>query len=164
MQLINNFDIESDFYSDPQLELIFQQEKVNGITSKEMWALMLYFHPKSKYAGLDHTSKLELISTDYLKQPLKLDSYKDTIKKIETFLLTKVEYLLSNWERKLEERDEFIHSKPYDEDTYEMLDKMMASTAKMWEQYLSIRKKAIQEEEAQTEGDSELSLSEKGII
>lgn len=163
-QLLNNFDIESDFYSDPQIRLIFKTEYESGVTSKHMWALMLYIHPKSKYQGLDDRSKITLIESDYLGKSLELDKMQLTLDKIGTHLMSKVEYLLAGWERKLEERDAFMYSKPYDEDTFEMLDKMMAATAKMWDQYLSIRKKAIEEETTQTEGDIELSLSAKGVI
>lgn len=79
-------------------------------------------------------------------------------------MLTKPKRLLAGWERKLEERDAFMHSLPYNEDTYEMLDKMMANTAKMWDQYLTILKKTESEVETTTQGDMELSLSQKGLI
>jgi hypothetical protein len=45
-----------------------------------------------------------------------------------------------------------------------MLDKMMANTAKMWDQYFAILKKASSEVDSQSQGDLELSLSQKGII
>lgn len=163
MNLINNFDIFSDFYADPQLRLLFSEE-YNTVPSNIMWALLLYTHPDSKYSSQSDSTKQTLIEKDYLKSALDWASYSHTIDKILSYLLTKSQRLLSQWERKLEERDAFIHSLPYNEDTYEMLDKMMANTAKMWEQYLSILKKASQEVDSQTQGDLELSLSQKGII
>lgn len=70
MTLVNNFDIFSDFYSDPQLKLVFNQELKDGVSSQTMWALMLYVHPDSKYASQDDTTRKSLIEKDYLKVPL----------------------------------------------------------------------------------------------
>jgi hypothetical protein len=93
-----------------------------------------------------------------------LADYEETTERIHKFLVSKVKYLLAGWETKLEERDTFMHSKPYDESTFEMLDKMMSATAKMWDQYLAVRKKALEEDSSTTLGDVELSLSDQGII
>lgn len=58
-----------------------------------------------------------------------------------------------------------MHSRPYDESNYEMLDKMLAASAKMWDSYLTVRKKAVDEESTtHARGDIELSLSERGVI
>lgn len=158
-----NFDVFSDFYSDPQLKAIFADE-YESVSSTIMWALMLYSHPDSKYASQNDSTRKALIEKDYLKAPLLWDTYNETVNKIKSFLLTKPQRLLDGWEQKLEERDAFIHSLPYNEDTYEMLDKMMANTAKMWDQYFAILKKASSEVDSQSQGDLELSLSQKGII
>lgn len=124
---------------------------------------MLYIHPDSKYYSLDDKSRTDLISSDFLSgfDPGK---YTSTIERTKLFLLTKSQRSLVNWEQKLEERDAFIANIPYSESTYELLDKMMASTSKMWDQYLSILKKVSQEEESSSLGDVELSLSERGVI
>src|SRR5690606_30665797 len=124
---------------------------------------MLYIHPDSKYYSLDDKSRTDLISSDFLSgfDPGK---YTSTIERTKLFLLTKSQRSLVNWEQKLEERDAFIANIPYSESTYELLHKMMASTSKMWEQYLSILKKVSQEEESSSLGDVELSLSQRGVI
>lgn len=96
MQLLSTFDIYSDFYSDPQIKSIFNEEYDQKISSSTMWALCLYYHPKSKYYPLDHKSKLLLIEKDYLKSPLLLDQYSPTIEKIKLFLLSKPERALLN--------------------------------------------------------------------
>ena len=53
---------------------------------------------------------------------------------------------------------------PYDSSSYEMLDKMMMQTSKMWDQYSTILKAFSSEVTSQTHGDIEESLSEKGDI
>ena len=154
----------SDFWSDSQLRLIFKEEYEEDTASNIMWALILYNHPSSKYYTLDFQSRKDLIEKDYLKSPLDWESFKTTVDKIVKFLLSKPKQLLHGWELKLEERDAFMHSRPYDEDNYEMLDKMLAATSKMWDSYFSVQKKVTSEGESTTHGDTELSLSEKGII
>lgn len=161
MQLISNFDIYQDFYSDPQIKSIFQEEHSSKVSSQTMWALLLYHHPKSKYYPLDHKSKLFLIEKDYLHSPLKLEDYTSTITKIKEFLLTKPERSLANWEQKLEERDTLIASIPYNAETYDMLDKMMSNNDKLWKTYLAILKQVTQEDEGTSQGDIELSFLEK---
>jgi len=162
MQLISNFDIYQDFYADPQITSLFQEEIESNISSQTMWALLLYLHPKSKYYPLDHRSKLTLIEKDYLKnQKLKLEDYPTTIAKIKELLLTKPERALVNWEQKLEERDALIASIPYNSETYDMLDKMMSNNDKLWKTYLATLKQVTQEEEGSSQGDIELSFLEK---
>jgi len=82
---------------------------------------------------------------------------------LKKFFLTKPEQYLVAWEQKLDERQEFIASKPYDHSTYEMLDKMMSNTDKMWKQYMTCLKD-VQEEESLLEGGSQESLNEQGVI
>jgi len=156
--------IDEDFYSDPQLSLFFQDEKAKKIPSKLMWALVLYSHPKSLYATLDPSSRVLLIEQDYLKSKLDVSKYQDILDKIGKISLTKSKRLLDSWEKKLEERDEFIRTLSYSQETYEILDKMMAATSKMWDNYQQVKKKAEEESDSRVLGDTELSLSDKGII
>lgn len=132
--LINNFDIFSDFYSDSQIKAIFREEYEAKVPSHHMWALILYAHPDSKYSGQKDADKKALIEKDYLgpfKDPIKWEDRAKTLEKIISFLLTKPKRLLKGWEIKLEERDTFIASIPYNAETYELLDKMMGNTAKI---------------------------------
>lgn len=52
---------------------------------------------------------------------------------------------------------------PYNADTFELLDKMMAASSRMWDQYMKCLKD-VQVEEGKTQGDSEESLQEKNLI
>lgn len=161
--LLNNWDLDSDFYNDSQIKLIFKEE-LASIPSSIMWALMLYHHPDSKYYQLEPHSKLALIEKDYLKASLDLSLYSETIAKIELFTMSKTKRLLKNWEDDLEERDAFMKSLPYNETNFEIKEKLLSNRLKLWEQYLVILKKVQEEEESQSFGDVELSLTERGLI
>lgn len=157
-----SFELQSDFYStDPQFPTIFKEEYDSKVPSKHMWALMLYVHPDSKYFTLDTKSKQSLIKSDYLQDPsFDFSTLSSTIIKIENFLLTKPQRLLRSWEIKLEERDLFISNLPYDASTYDLLDKMMEKSHKMWKQYKEIYDDFLKGEESRTQGDVQESLIE----
>lgn len=121
-------------------------------------------HPDSKYAGQDDATKKNLIEKDYLRESFKWDSYKETLERASQFLLTKTQRLLKSWEDDLEERDVFMKSMPYNAETFDLKEKLMTNRLKMWQNYWEILKKVSQEVESRTQGDSELSLSEKGLI
>jgi len=94
MPLLSNFDPYSDFYSDPQLRLIFKDEYEADVPSTTMWALMLYAHPESKYYSLDNDTKIELIAQDYLNTSFSPDEHIHILEKIDKFLLSKPQRLL----------------------------------------------------------------------
>lgn len=50
------------------------------------------------------------------------------IELVANLVLTKKRRLLYSWEKKLEEREDFLAAIPYGVDSYEMLDKMMGGT------------------------------------
>jgi len=63
----------------------------------------------------------------------------------------------------LEERDRFIESEPYSEDNYEMLEKLMGNSDKMWERYKKCLKD-VEDEKAHISGGAMESLGEQNII
>lgn len=156
--------VNKDFYSENNNDLLFKEEKDNKVPSKVMWALALLTHEESPYYSLDLSNKQALIKGDYLEDnSFDFSRYDNVIGKMERIYLSKPKRYLRQWEEKLEERNEFIASKSYNENTYEMLDKLLAQTDKLWSQYLKIRK-AVESEDSTTLGDIEESLSEKGLI
>lgn len=159
-----NFDIFEDFWADPQLRTIFRAEYESSTPSSHMWALMLFTHPNSKFYNLSPSTRKTLIEEDYLKSSLNWDAYSSTIKTINKFVLTPAERLLSSWDTKLSEREEFMSSIPYSSSTYEMLDKMMKDTYSMKKQYAEILKDFSKEKSSKTHGDIEESLSEQNLI
>lgn len=157
-----SFDLHSNFYdTDPQFPLIFKEELAENVPSKHMWALLLYTHPDSQYFNLDTKSKENLIRTDFLEDSsFDFTTYEATIAKIENFLLTKPQRLLRSWELKLEEREDFLKNIPYDATTFDMIDKMLEKSYKMWKQYKEIYDAFLKEEESRTQGDVQESLIE----
>ena len=184
MILIDSFDIFSDFWkTNPQLRVLFKEEYENKVPSEIMWALFLYYHPKSKFFNESPATRLKLIKSDYLNEhstsgpvdvPLNpkskkgaafvLDEYRTIADKIKQFVLSKAERSLLLWEQKLHERDALIAEIPYTMDNFEDLDKLVTNSGKIWDQYFKIQDQLSKEQETRTEGDIEESLSEKKLI
>ena len=167
MTLLNSFDVYQDFFStNPQLSILFRDEIKSKVPSKHLWALFLYAHPDSKFFNESPEDRRNLIFNDYLlkDKSFSWESYEDTLKKIEEKILTKAQRALMRWEQTLHERDDFMASLPYDLDHFEVKDKMMATTPKLWDQYESILDRLTKEKTHATHGDQEESLSEKGDI
>lgn len=160
-------DINTDFYSLPNNASLFKEEKKAKFPSKLMWGIYALVHPSSPYQNISEDEAKHIVRTDILDDP-SFDFGKpeivELIDKFEKFYLSKSKKLLKNWERKLEERDKFISDLPYNEETYELLDKMMGATSRMWDQYIKIQKMVGSDSEEGVYGDSELSLNERGLI
>lgn len=100
----------------------------------------MIFHPKSNLYEVPLKDKVQLIQ-EYIKKDTTLPkdftldledpSIKEYIHIINTTLLTKAQRFLANWQRKLEERDEFLENTPYTLNNAEQLDKIMANTDKL---------------------------------
>lgn len=156
-------EIWSDFWT-PQNILKYKEEYDSGTSSKIMWALHLMYHPESDYYELPLKVKQELISTDYLDgEPFDPSAFKNVLDKIIKYNFTKSQASMLAWETKLEERDAFMATQPYDFNTYDALDKMLGQTYKLWGQYFSI-KKQLENDEGRTSGDIEESLADKGLL
>lgn len=162
--MIQIFDPLTDFWqANPGYKIPFKELVKKKDSSKIMWSIALLVSDKSPYKELLEKDRKDLIEKDYFK--VKWEDYKEEIKLFESLNYSKVKRQLNNWQNKLEERDEFMAKTQYDETTFEMLDKMMASTDKMWKQYLSIMEEVNKEDnEGITRGGEEESLSERGII
>lgn len=130
MTLLTNFDPYQDFFStNPQLKILFSE----SIPSSHMWALFLFAHPDSKFFNESPEDRKSLIYKDYLKSDpsFSFDDYESILEKIQASVLTKAQRALMRWEQTLHERDDFIASVPYNMDTFEAKDKMMANTTKL---------------------------------
>ena len=157
-------DIHSDFYSDPQIKLIHKDELKRKIPSKVMWALILNCHPKSKFFELDTTTRQNLIKKDYLNDDkFNFEDYSDVTNKILSNLPNTASRFLFTWNTKLNEINDFLASVQYNENTYEMISKIMKDLHPMMKQYKEIYKE-FQTQESTTLGNVEESLSEKGLI
>lgn len=160
-----SFDINSNFWKqDPEIDLLFKDERESKYTDTLMWSIFLYVHPRSKFFNLDDKTKIDLISKDYLQKEFIPTNYEKTIHKVKKLVLSPIERTFVVWNDKFKEREEFLATTTYSANTYQMLDKMMADTFQMKKQYDAIVKEFQQEKDDKTFGDVEESLSEKGII
>lgn len=166
MDVLNNFDTHLDFWEvNPQLKVPFKKLYSNKDidSSSVMWSIALYIDPDSKFKNAADSMRKGLIEEDFFPD-MDWEKYKDFIELYKKLVLSKKKQFLVEWEQKLEERSNFIASKPYDEENYEMLDKMMKDTEKMWSQYLKCLKDVEEEEQAHTHGNIPESIDEQGII
>lgn len=163
--ILDDFNIEADFWADPQMRILFKEEYDSGVPSHTMWGLLLDTHPKSKLADLDPISRRTIIAQDFLADiSFKWNEYENTITKMKKVVLTRAERLLKNWETKLEERDYFLDNTPYNEDNFDLLEKAMKETYKMWENYEKVLNRFQKEDEGATFGNLQESASERGDI
>lgn len=167
MTIIDNFDPFQDFWTaNPQARIFFKDEYKAKVSSADMWALFLYYHPSSKLFNESPSSRKALILSDYppLSKNFNFESHKSTIDKILKYSITRPQLMMVNLVDKLHQRDDFIATQPYTESTYKMLDAMMDVTPSLWKQYETIKKMLSSEDETKVVGDQEESLSEKQLI
>ena len=162
LPLLTNFDPFLDFYkTNPQLRIILKDYL--KVPSKHMWALFLYAHPESKFYDEAPSTRKSLIYKDYLESDptFSWEAYEALLSFIEEKCLSKAQRALMRWEKALHERDDFFASIPYSETTYELKDKMLANTTKLWDQYQSVQVMLSKEQASKTHGDLEESFIEK---
>lgn len=166
--MINNileyFQQGISFWDVPQTAIAFSKENENGVSSKLMWSFVLDIHPNSIYAELSPSSRRKLIEEDYYESSLKWEDYADTISKLKKLILSRKERLLINWETKLEERDSFLEKTPYNEDNFDLLEKAMKETHRMWDNYQRVVDAVLKDGNDSALGGSLESLSEQGLI
>jgi hypothetical protein len=153
MTVLDKFDTDVNFWeTNPQLKYIgvfeefHNKDKSKGKkdSSQIMWAVALLLD-KSKhnnFRNLPEDEKKEQLAKYFLKQPnFEWDEkeIKDLTDQYFKLCLSQAEKSLIEWERKLKERDEFIASCPYNAETYEMLDKLLSNTYKMYQMYQTVK-------------------------
>jgi hypothetical protein len=160
---------------DPQLKVIApfkslysndkSKKKVNS--SQMMWAVAFFTHPQSRLDKFSTVEKWEVIEEDIITfKEYNRKELTVPIKMYKKMFLTQAQRSLFNWREKLEERDAYLISIPYKElelTEAEKLDKLLAGTPKLYQQYEAILD-SIQEEESKgrTKGGRAESASEKG--
>lgn len=136
---------------------------IKNNSSNTMWMLVMFVSPRSRYRNASVQEKKQALQSDYSLE-INWDLYKEEIELLEQMMLTKPQKYLVNWEKKLEERDLFMSQIPYDSETFEMLDKMMAATDKLWKQYRTALKDVEDADELTSKGGEQLSLEDQNII
>lgn len=155
-------------------------------SSKVMWAITLRCHPGSDFYNL--SGKDELIVDKFVKdKDFKFEDYDDIQELFMDSVLTPAEKSLYNFYNTLKKRDIFIHAQEYSLDYYkkdsegnniqtrgggfitekgtaDQLDKMLANTSKLYDEYFKIKKQLLDEEVKRGKGDKPMSLSDSSQI
>jgi hypothetical protein len=179
--ILDNFKEEHSFWEyNPQFKIILKdfysndKSKNKDKSSKIAWAAALLVHPRSEFYNLP--DKDIILARDFIKEKgFKWDDYKEVVDTIEDTILSQAEKSLVSWDKTLKKRDEFIHSQDFTLDDYnddgrlvkgtaDQLDKMLANTNKLYQEYFKIVKELKNEEEARSRGNRIKSLSDSGEI
>lgn len=167
----NNFwELNSDLIILDEFSKLYYKDKSKNKqdSSKILWAIYYCYNPESKF--FNYPNKQEVILQSFIKDPeFKWDSYKDIIDAYRNIILTDAERALINWNEIMIIRDQSIkdlYKKAIeDSDTDELvkIDKMLANTPKMFEDYKKI-KKDYEEEKVTKKGKTIASLSDTGEL
>lgn len=155
-------------------------------SSKVMWyiAQLCDPSPKNLFRNLSYDERLEVVSKDFMEDGDYFDKNKDKLEPmISTYnklIITPAMKALQELNEKLLERAQFIRDTEYTVDSYEMddrgkpilirgtatqLDSMMKNTKSIYDMYhLILKSLAEEDEDAQTKGGRQLSLSDTGEI
>jgi hypothetical protein len=179
MALTNSFDSKINFWkANPDLILagpfkqIYDSDRSKGKddSSKLLHFVALCYDNESKYYKLIPAEKHKYAGKDicgdgdfYTKNKVEADLAISFYIKLNDD--TPARRALRAWEKKMEERSEFIDSTPYNLDNADQLDKMMANTKKLFDDFKRIQEDLSKEPTSTaSKGDRELSLSDRGII
>lgn len=175
--LMNNFwDFNQQFTVVSPFKELYNSDKSRGKknSSNIMWAIALCYHPKSDLYNLgDKEARVFDMVKD---KSFNLEDYEDYIDAFKNACLTQAEKSMVAWDDFMRKRDIFIKSQDFTLDHYnnegrlkkgtaDQLDKMAGNTAKIYSDYLKIKDKLNEEDQAaKGKGGKNLSLSDSGEI
>lgn len=161
-KLIRHIDPSKDFWElNPLTKPLFPDFHKVPTSSTIMWALTLLYHPESPYADFSLDTKKEIVAKEYTTT---YEAYPEVISIFTNMILTKPQRYLIEWEKKWEERQNFLAAQPYTLDTADALDKALVNTEKIWKVYMNCRKDVEQEATQTAQGGVKESASEAGLI
>ena len=144
------------------------KSKNKSKSSRIMWAIHLHSHPESKLYNL--LDKEEVIARDFIKEKsFKWETYKEHLELYRNVVLTPAERALQNWDEIMSLRDKGIKEfyvdaiEEKDADVILKLDKALAATPKMFDDYKRI-KESYEEEKTRKKGTRIASLSDSDEI
>lgn len=177
MGLLQVVNIEEDFWNLNQeikymspFNKLYNSDLTNNkeYSSQIMWAVYLYTDPDSRFARMSEDEKREEINLNYLlNDKFNWDEpiIKELINGYQDRLLTKLQKSYLRLLKKLEDRDNFISTTPYNEKNAQTLDKMFANSSAIYEQLAEIENQLNEEKKSgQIKGGRKESLSERKIL
>lgn len=133
--------------------------------SELCWYVMLYCDLDSSFRMFPPDKRREELETHFTKRKVhQIKEVQQAIQDYDENMLSLAKRNFKKWEDKLTERQEFIDNTTYSEDTVDMLDRMLASTSKLWDMYFKVKSELDQEDSDQVFGGASLSAAEKGLI
>ena len=185
MKIPDLFKGDENFWEmNPQYKYIFSdfydkdKSRNKEQTSRIMWAIFFRMHPKSDFYNL--ANRDELIANKWLKDPkFKWSDYQSQIDLFVDTILTQAEKSLNAWNETMAKRDIFIHAQEFTLDSYEMtpagktvivkgtadqLDKMLANTSKLYQEYTKIQAELQKDEIKRGKANKPKSLSDAGEL
>jgi len=167
----NNFwELNSELLLLKEFDALYSKDKTKGKeqSSKLMWGIYYAYNPESKF--FNYPNKLEVVGKSLLKDDkFKWNEYTSVIDDYKNLVLTDVERALINWNEIMVLRDKSIKDlyksaiEAGDTDELVKIDKMLANTPKMFEDFKKI-KRDYEEEKTQKKGKTIASLSDSGEI
>ena len=137
-------------------------------SSRIMWALHLHSHPESKLYNLPE--KEDVIARDFIKEKdFKWETYSEHLELYKNVVLTPAERALQNWDEIMALRDKGVKEfyieaiEDRDPDIILKLDKALAQTPKMFDDFKRI-KQPYEEEKTRKKGTRIQSLSDSDEI
>ena len=162
--------------ANPQHKLVFT-ELYKGDTTKDkqrsacfMWGLSLLYNIESEIYDWRFDDRLEFVQKSIWKD------YASDFKKMHEKYSTRMGRIdggdtpgmrqLKEWNRIMDEKTKFISTQSYSKDTYRMLEEMLASNSKLFDEYERIEQILMKENIVgdKTRGGSEESLLEKSKL
>lgn len=121
------------------------------------------YHPDSPFFDQAFTEALKAARSfigDEYWEPETADLYD----KFKESVLSPSERSLLVIKTKREERDLFLEKTPYNEDTFEMIEKLLGNTKKINDAYDEAERKLAREKEVETQGATIESAGEAGLF
>lgn len=169
--------LENNFWKEyPGLELhksfikMFESDKSKdkADSSKIMWAIYLFVNPESNLYN-DPNKETTIVNNFIKDSKFKWKTYEDQIYAYKELVLTGAEKALQNWNELMVMRDKSLkelYTKALkSNNVHDLLDldKMIANTAKLFNDYTKI-KKEYDEQKTMKKGNSIKSLSDSDLI
>lgn len=182
----NFWELNQQFKIANPFKKIYEKDKSKGKkeSSLLMWFVALCYDQGSTYYKLDSDTKHQIIGSDFCGSEDYYEDNKDLLDDLIEFFIelqdTPAQRALRDWEHKIVQRAKFIRETDYSLDYYvedergklitkkgtaDQLDKMMANTKKLFDDYQRILKDlAAEENDGEGMGGFVPSLSDSGEI
>lgn len=170
-----NINIEENFWTlNNELKLIpvfkdlYEKDKSKdkNESSKLMWGFHLVYDYESKFHDLTLKEREQVVSKEYFKDPkFKFSKYSVEIEEFQRLFISAAKRYMIDWENMMDERKEFMATKEWSDETWEMLDKMHIASPKLYSEMKRIQEMLEKDvQDGEVKGDRTESASEKGLI